>query len=427
MQPRYNQVLNGCEFNQQDLNNIGQYVSAAPDVVIAELLRLFPGTGVTTVKAILPYSFRSLSSILSGDAVSTVMPNGATGTVAIFPFTAVIGARAGTPASTAWSDIRTSIFVGGGSQLSIAVTLQPNSSGQTRWDLVYAAVVVDQQSAPVTRYVKSPTTKVVAPTAVSLYLNTTVSVGAVQGTPGASPTVPSVPADTGSTFYIPLAAVRVPNGFTSSSTVGARDVRDVAPVIPIDRHMGVSNIQPVSGCNDLSGTYATNFGWSASAGLRPKLFLPPQMIGGEQRIFVADLTSATETAWSHPPGSIVDASVDWRNRFFVVFFQVNALASYTLATDQNHTTVGNPNSTQRPPVGQVLCGNSFCQDNTYAASSATVFRLFGADYSAVLQSGSDFGLYVDGTSGELKLGANSTSPQVQLWMWIMASSPYVNV
>lgn len=420
MQQRLNLVNNGQELQQSDINTLGQVASSQDDQVLAELLRIARGNGSTYSKYIAPYSENGVYG------TPTVTGGGSgNSSVQVAPFRAIVGSRTApaTNGPLAWSDIRSAIFVGNGTGGAAALTqllaLAANTSGNPRFDLVYAAVQVDAPSANVTRYVKNPTTKVVAPTAVSVYLNTTVSIGAVTGTPAGSPTVPALPADTGTTFYIPLAAVRCVSGFT---TINNLDCRDVAPVLPIDTHTGAMTILPANGNNDGAATYATNFPWSTTANTRPAMWLPPSFSGGVTRIAQIDMTSATTSAWSHPPNSIVDSSIDWRRRFFRVTWDLGAGGKF--ATDTSAPAISIPYANDRASRGNMFLANSFTPSGQLVAGNADALILQQADYSSVIATGAVFGLYVSAANGNLLLGSNGTSPQVKAFMWIEASSQY---
>jgi len=264
-------------------------------------------------------------------------------------------------------------------------------------------------------------------TSLSIFLNTTVAVGVVTGTPGSSPTVPALPGDTSTTFYIPLAAIRVPTGFNSLSTVSPRDIRDQAPVIPLSRHLGGVNIAPANGNNDGGGGgYATNFGWPTTGGQRPSVWLPPSMVGGEQRIIEVDCTNATAADWSHPPQSVVDSSVDWRGRFFLVFWQVAAGSKF--ANDQTASSSAIPITTGATATSAVRLANSLQPDGQALAGNPSVFFIGNADSNQIASSAT-LGLYVDtaGNSGKLMFNATtSPSPGCRLFCWIQASAPFLN-
>lgn len=434
MQPRLNLLNNGQELQGNDINAMAQVASAADDQVLAELLRP-PGNsivGAAVSKYIQHYSYRTVAnSIPYGDQQTTVIPNGATGGVQINPFRAIVGSRTapGTNALLSLTDIRSAIFIGSATAIAGTVTFAANSSGNPRWDLVYAAVAVDGATANVTRYVKNPTTKVVNPTSVSVFLNTTVTVSAVTGTPGATPSVPTQPADTSTTFYIPIAAVRIPNGFTATSTVSTRDIRDQSPVIPIDRHTGVANLQPANGDNDGGGGgYATNFPWVAgSAGTRPTIWLPPGMMGGEQRFIMLDCQSGTPANWSHPPGSVVDSSVDWRNRLFLVVWQASTSSKF--ATDTTASGSGAvPYAGTRPTTSAMFPANSFIADAQLSAGNPTVLLLSHSDDTVNIAASAFVGLYVDvaGGTGKLLMGTSGSTPNCRLFVWLMATSCFPN-
>ncbi len=135
-EPIYQHELDGQEVEQEDINLLGRTGGLADDRVLAELLRLAPFDGTNTAKAILPFALRAADS-------GTVVPNGATGSVRILPFRAIIGSRTSiaTDPLAAWRDIRSSVYsqTTGSGALGAAAAFAPNTTTTPRWDLVYAA------------------------------------------------------------------------------------------------------------------------------------------------------------------------------------------------------------------------------------------------------------------------------------------------
>lgn len=296
---------NGQAVQQQDFASIGEVSGLADDRVFAELLRMVPYDGSTVSKGILPVSDST------NPGLPTVFLSGFDGKVKVSPFRAFVGSRTavGTDTKENLRDIRSAIFVGA-STLHELVSLSANASGNPRWDLVYATVVVDTDGDTTTRKVKSPTTGVITDETVSVSTETTVALGTVVGTPAASPSWPTLPSDSGSTYYIPLAYVRVPNGFTASSIVFQNWIAEAAPLVSLSKATGANTVefadQHYTGGGSLLTT-ASIQAWGAS-GTPPDIFVRPQAKGGETLLIFIDLNTPV-----HVNGTVVD-SRDWSGR-----------------------------------------------------------------------------------------------------------------
>lgn len=446
-EPIVSPANSGQELQLSDVDNIGAVSGLADDRVLAELLRLLPTTGSTVFKAVLPASGNGLGVTgASPDTNPVVSPSGsANGSIAIAPFRAVVGSRnaanaapspnpAGNYQSDAmanWRDIRSAIYTGSGTALFGAIALAANSSGNPRWDLVYATVAVDANGPSVSRRQKAPSTGVVTVASVPAYLQSTVSVAVVAGTPGATPALPVLPVDAAGNYNIPLAWVRVPNGFSSSSTVATTDIRSNVlannGASSISRYAAPwsgTKIEVANGNNDGAGTYATNFPWSASAGGRPGPFLPPDWVGGRQ--LLVEIDALTPGSYSHTNGSIVDDTVDWRYRIFpLVMCQASTSAKF--ANDvSGATTVRLPVASPTTNTAQVVQMSSSCAaDAILGAGTACVSDQSNSNNSAVT-SGAGVGLYVDMSSGVLKAFI-SGSPGCRLVFFVMATAPFPNL
>lgn len=434
----------GQEVEQADVNLLGATAGLADDRILAELLRLAPYDGTNTFKAIFPYSTHSGASTHS--IVSPVVqPSGsANGSVIVNPFRAVVGSRnlpsaAPSPASptgdtnalAAWRDVRSGIFTDSASNLSRTVALAANSSGNPRWDLVYAQITPDAAQNTVTRRVKDPTSGAISTPGVPQYDGSPVTIGVVTGTPGASPALPVVPADAAGNYFIPLAWVRVVNGFSAGSTLQTVDIRScvlghdgTTPVSTFSNPSGGDRLRPATGNNDTSGTIQTRaFPWSATSHARPGPFLPPEWKGSDGLIVEVDVSDASSANWSHNDGDIVDASVDWRKRVF----QTLAVGSSTrfFANDAAHAGasmlpgpgVGASNYNTQP-------AHSFVADSIVSGTSALVSGQTQATISDMDASGV-VDLYVDMTTGALKIHLSGT-PKCRVFFWIQASGAFPN-
>jgi len=425
-------LVNGVEVQNSDIALLGQTAGLADDRVLAELLRIPPFVSVVA-KAILPYTIADTPF-----TPGTVMPTGsANGSVSILPFRAVVGSRTSiaTNALNSWRDIRSGIFIPpGNATLNMTQPISANSSGNPRWDLVYATLTVDAPTNQVQRRVKDPSTSNQSIVSVYQYLSQPVTIAVQAGTPAATPTIPALPADSGSSYNIPLAAVRVPNGFGPTTTVLPSDIRDQAPLAPLANSTGATTVRPANGNNDGAGTYATDaaFQWpTTSAANRSPVFLPPTLLGGEQLIVEIDAVNSAHP--SHANGSIVDNTVDWRNRFFLVFAQLDKSSlAFPWANDPSGAGV------QRQPLGSILTlsgttgtndiriANSFWGDAFFASGQATLYTANNAQFPSIIPGGASVGVYVDMSTGAMKCALSATSPTARLFLWIMSSAQFPN-
>lgn len=458
MQDRFLLLNNGQELQQADINLIAKEASLADDRVFAELLRLAPYNGSAYAKAILPYT------TALGPA-ATVAPG--TGAVTVSPFRAVVGSRTavGTSASDNWQDVRSALFIGGLTSLTASQAIAANASGNPRWDLIYAAVAADANGPSVTRYVKTPATKVVTANSVVGTLTTTVTLGVTPGTPGVAPAFPVLPADGGGTFYIALAYVRVINGFTGASVLGTRDIYEVAPVTTLARSAGgglrpadqqyILNGAAISG----AGTSPTNglIAWPPIASQRAAAYVPPSMVGSESLIIAIDLSAPASANWSHQNLALIDASRDWRNRVFrwsaaignaaagqAANFpwtgNVNAFGNLLSPTPVSSATVGTPgysSGTNQPTYAaglgsSAVTGGGAPQNQNVlmlaatGAAAATAPALGANIATNVMASGSRVAIYADPTTGALTLLIVGV-PLVSIFIWLDASAPYPNL
>lgn len=442
MEPLVFPGIDGSEFQLGDAQNMGAVSGLADDRVLAELLRLAPFDGTHYAKAILPYGYQQIEAAADPGATVTTTGTG-NGSIVVSPFRAIVGSRNAVNAAPSpnpavnyqsdalanWRDIRSGIFVGSSTSLTQTIQLAANSSGDPRFDLIYATVAVDANGPSVSRRVKSTSTGSISTQSVPSYLQCTVTIGVVQGTPYVSnaPDYPSAPADAPSssppTFNIPLAYVRVPNGFTSTSTVSTRDVQDCAPAVTLHRARGGFSCQPANQSNKIGGTVLStaDFYWPSGAGARPGPFLPPSMTGMESIFVEVDCVNGTSipTNWSHGTGQIVDDSRDWRNRIFIVYATASSAA---FANDPTGAAARLPLDTVAV-VTQM--SNSIGADGQLVASSSTVSQLTNT-IDAAIGSGAIIGLYVDPSTGALKFYSNGTAVGARIFWWLFATAPFPN-
>lgn len=312
MESRYQHTVNGQSVLQDDLNTIGEAASLADDRVFAELFRMAPYDGSDVSKGILPYALADAGN------EQLVAPNGATGTVRVNPFRAFVGSRTAvaSDAKENWRDIRSSIAVGSTTLTQEVSFGTAPPAGQTRWDLVYAVVSVDANAAAVARKVKDPTSKVVSSQNVVVTKSTTVTIGVVTGTASATPSFPSIPSDTGSSYYIPLAYVCLMDTYDASYTVQGYRIVHAAPVLAISRATSGKSVRVADQQYTPGGvvmTTAMQQELGSGGGEYPMAYLPSTMAGTETVFVALDLANVTTAFHSHANGDVIDSG-DWRGR-----------------------------------------------------------------------------------------------------------------
>lgn len=424
MEPRLVLANNGQQLILDDVNLLGETAGLADDRVLAELLRMPAYNGSTVSRGIIPAAlFGNLTSATSFPQVGT---NGASGSVLVQPFRAVIGSRTAvaTDVKKNWRDIRSAMSLGSAT-LAQTISLAANASGNPRWDLIYAVVAVDANGASITRKIKNPTTKVIAGTSVVTTLVTTVTLAVQQGTAAASPVWPTAPADAGSTYYIPLAYVRVPNGFTATSTVASTDIALVANMLGTAPIEGGS--MSIATLNQQKNLGTTPQGAWGSTGTPQYQSAPAIAQGTESLLIFIDLTSGTANFAS---GGIVDSSRDWSKRYFR--WSVGAAFSYGGAGSgfAHRGGVGGNPSGIGAAINTASGANSALaigMGNSFATSPGAVLSLFPASASSganlnMIPAASSFLMSVN-SSGQL-VATTTGSPVCQLVVWLEATARF---
>lgn len=439
----------GQEEQRPDRNLASAVGALADDRVLAEELRLLPfdGGGQGVYKCVLGYS----TSVSGGQGTRPgrspiVVPTGsANGSVLINPFRAVIGSRnlvnaAPSPNPTSdgnalanWRDVRSGIFVGGASSLTLTQSIAANASGNPRWDLIYATVAVDANQNTVTRRVKDPNTGSISTPSVPQYVLSPVTISVLQGTPAATPTTPTLPADSAGNYNVPLAYVRVPNGFGAGSTVVTTDIRATTlgntgvPVSPF-RELGTGTLKPASGNNDDAGTYAIRsaFRWNAAAGGRPGPFLPPDWVGFHQVIAEIDCSDPSSANWSHNEGDVVDDSFDWRNRVVIAFTQAGPSKFANDGTAAGIALVPSAYGGINWFPLHTTFGQTFVSDS-YVNGTSVLVSPNGPVWQTQsgMNGGSEIDLYCDMSTGKLKVHIVG-NPGARLFVWLLVAAQFPN-
>lgn len=419
MEDRTQLTVNGQELQQSDVNNLGKVSALADDRVLAEILRMAPYNG-TVARAVVPYGYKGNPSLLHG----LVRPAGNSGAVCVNAFRAVVGSRANIATigvKDNWRDIRTAIFTNAtGTASDPTVPLGANSSGSPRWDLIYAVVTVDANGPSVTRYVKNPTSLATSPQSLVSTLITTVTLAVQPGITGATPVRPTAPADTSTSWNIPLAYVRVPNGFNGTSAVLPVDINIIAtPATPAGSsgaascRVATSNYQPAQ----MVTTYQN--AWGAGTYRNPT-YLPSDMVGATELIVLINQVS-------HTNGSLVDDSIDWSRRFFK--WSANMGINATGFFDFDSTTSTSNNA---PSLDKVLNASgisaSFADSHNTGQSrvvSLSTPGTFPINYLGGIPGTANFGLYVDRSTGNLRYYRDASMDGF-LTIWLTASGQYSN-
>lgn len=424
MQRKYVITLNGQEVELADLQLVSDDASLADDKVLSEIFRLLPFDGSTVTKGVITY-----------DRGGVVIPNGASGTVKVYPFRAMIGSTTteGTNPALNRDDIRSTVSISPTTTAWQTVSFSNNSSGNPRWDLVYCVLTKDSSEAAVTRYVKSAGPPVAeTATNISVVQATITALGVVTGVASATPALPNTPSDGAGNYYIPLAYVRVPNGFTGISTVLPTDILDISPIAKISKATGVANAKPAGSLYKPTGAPlsravngVTDWGINGSIS-RPSVFMPPSMVGMEIYYVCLDCLSSSSANWSHLDGSVVDDTIDWRNRIFTSFISTEG------------STVSFP--WEPSPTSLVPLASASSTNTTNSGLTFLMAQSFNDEYSGGLKSdvialtnsnskvaaSQTIKVYVDLSDGKLKFSSNSTLPAVKMQATIFASSQYPN-
>lgn len=443
MEPRNQFTYDGQEVEQGDLQQAWDNAAHADDYVFAELLRMAPDVSSIS-RGIMPWSYAGGYNASFPGAL--VAPNGASGSVLVAPFRAFVGSRTlvATDAKLNLRDIRSALSVAAGStSLTQVASFGANASGNPRWDLICAVVSVDANGSTQTRYVKDTTTDNATPQTVVTQLVTSVSLQVVAGTAAALPAPPATPADTSNTYYIPLAAVLIPNGFGATSTVLTKYIATIAPLVGLNAKASGAGLafEPLDSASLGSLLAAgSNSGWGVwgSTGTRPPCIMPSTARGGFCKELAIDLSGggSTDLAWAN--NSVIDSSRDWRNRRFLIlatFGLASATTNFPWEPGATKDTLG----TTGPglPIGTTNTGrdqawitsSSHFADtaglNTYANAHSTIVCLVGGGAFAALPAGAELDLVVDQTNGALGW-SHGGSALGRFHIFIIATGQYEN-
>jgi len=429
MQSSFELTIDGQALNIDDLNTIADEAALADDYVYAELFRRCPylAGGTNPVdKSILPYRVEKLTET-DMNTSSLVTGYGATGSVYVWPFRAIIGTRVSYNPEN-WYDVRTGMYVGSVLDLATGHATVANP----RWDLIYARVDIDLASSPEYRLVKAAD-GTISQQALSLYKRTTVSLGVVNGSEGASPVRPDLPADGAGAYYIPLVFVLIEHPFTTATVVPIDHIAEIAPVAQMSSATSAVTLQPANGHYSLDPTYVGLYDqlltrdWTVAAG-RPQEFLPSSMAGGASRFFALDfITSPPSIAADHT--AVLDDSIDWRNRLMWFTVYATREASNDFAW---HTVAGSPTTALEPQglveTGAGANGTAVFVGNSFNAHLGVVCLRLSADDWDLFNVDSILNILVDGTTGYLLAENNfvATALNMKFVIKVDASGQFPN-
>lgn len=436
MESKYQVQENGQEVRTSDILSMSTTAARADDRVLFELFRMVPYNVAGPTKYVWTAGTDGWDAG-ADNSTALVHPDPAGGKVRIRAFRAAVSS---TDTSTNLERVR-GIRSGHLQPSNVAgwstqnITL--NASGDPRWTLVYAALTPDTDGDTDTVLVQNVSSGIVAATSVVLNKKTTVTLGMVDGTPAASPTYPAIPADAAGVYYIPLAYVLVPDGFGTSTVVDPEAIYEVAPVAAINSATGGTTSRPANQQWEQGGIVDTaQSGSDAAASVfRPGAYLPPTMIGAEERII---LIQNHFPPLSHSDGDVVDDSCDWRFRYFEwsAFAKTGNTAAAGFASDRNTTGTSPSPSAWNSEYGVSTImgmGQSFVDDT----GAGAVFSVADGNGVAAVVKGGTSGasaiggatdiimLYVRDTDGALVVKFNGT-PDAQVLIRLHATGPYSN-
>lgn len=411
---------NGMEATTVGLAVTAEQGGSLMDQMLAELFRLQP-KGASVAKGIVPYGIFKTNGTDPQSAGVVASTGAADGTIAIYPFRAIVAPFAGSDGQElAWTRHRTvTVVSNNGTALQNIIGLSPTDGTHRRCDLIYCKITLAGEQTSESRYLRDPITGVVSITPLLIQLSDTFELNVVEGAPttGTNPARPSLPADTATEIYIPLAYVFLPLSFGATVVNNAR-IHEVAPVLPMSRATGVSTMCPASALYNKDGDWLTQIDFNTTT--RPAAYLPPTMTGAETRIVAFDWILG-HTAPALNGNRIVDDSVDWRNRVFRWTATADNLGSFAWAGGKV-PQAGDTSTTVETGIGQ-----SFTDDGTVSISQAggvVAKNIGGGVLSGVIDH--PISLFVDLSTGALKCKVPSSSPDAVVFVWVEASGQFAN-
>ena len=430
---RHRVRTSGREILQDDLDTTsGDTAGLSVSRCLQQLYNMPAYDGSNVAKGVLALG----SAVVTADSATTI---GDVGAVLVHPFRAMIGSRtaAGSDHPANVRDIRSGLFVGDRSDNSYHIDLAGDPADlHPRIALIYASVIVDDQVATRTRYHKDISSGVVSNVLLSTANDDTVSVNVVYGTPATAPTYPSLPADGGGVYNVPLAYVFVPNAAIATGITSPLFIEEVAPLLTFTTGSGGASCS-VAQLNYDTSLWANSRAPGITNSGRDSSFMP-RTFGGEESLHLAlDLLSASSSSWNVATGQVVDATRDWRRRTFVIFCSVQGASSpgttdFAWGWAENDTTATHNCVPQRLGGGSMGVTNTMLMSQSMTDDSVVGMSITGpqiaylnnTNLSAIDASGS-FALWVDPSTGAMKVAVQGT-PKVKAYLWIQASAQFAN-
>lgn len=428
MEANRTKTQNGEELSIPDWNATCATAAFAGDHVLAELFRPAPQGG--PAKGIIPYAYYGADGTNppnTGIIESTLTTSP---TLLVYPFRAVIGSPQVVPTvspQAMWQGARSVVVAGTQASyatLPISVDLDPTVA-DNRCDLIYCKVTLDFVSDSNTRYLRDPATGVITHPSLPLETVDVATIGVVTGTEATNPTPPSLPADSGSDYYIPLAYVYLQH--PTAGSVSKNNIHEIAPVIPLSRATGAATMQPGNSQWDPSMATLTGAPFTITSH-RPEAYIPPTMCGMESRIFAFNWDHSPKTPAIGTP-AVIDDTIDWRNRIFWthVFAHGGGTEHFAWGIGVGGNVPTTTPSLSAYGAAQIVgMGQSFRDDDPTSSlvpsPAGFVVRLTS---TTLTNLANPVYLYVDLSTGKLMVSA-PVDPAALVLVRIDASGPFPN-
>ncbi len=422
MQNRYEAPIDGLEVQRSDLNTIAFEASAAEDRVYSELLRpsLYNNASSVALKYILPFGnnkFDATNSQLQHKAIVSTTAS-ADATVTVNRFRAVIGTRS-SGASESPDGVRSAETLGQNIQLAATTT-------NNRIDLIYAKVDIDINDTTVDRYVRDAS-GAISTSNLAIFKKTTVTLLVTSSSQATNPSKPNAPADTPTSFHIPLAYVFLHHPHTLTSPIPANRIMEVAAVIGVSPSVGGVDAGPVSRFTGRDTTLRT--AWTPAAG-RPREYMSNGMTGKVERYFGLHFDGSYQSI-ALSSTTDLDNSIDWRARLFKVTMYATAASDNELAwnRDMSASAVSAVPYGNFPSNTFTYMGQSMSNGSSYGTAldgGIGIVARFAATDIPSMSSSSAIVLFVDASTGRLRVSVGSVNPMVKMFVWLEATGAFDN-
>jgi hypothetical protein len=435
METKFKIQENGQEVRTTDIESVSTNAARADDRVLQELFRLVPYNSAGPTKYVWTYGVDTWAAQNGDNSTALVHPDPSAGRLRVRAFRAAVSSLDTSSNLERVRGIRSGYHLPGSTSGFTVQSLTANGSSDPRWTLLFAALTPDTNGDTATVLKQSVSSGTVSPVSVVLNTKTTVTLDTVNGTPAASPTYPTIPADAAGVYYIPLAYILIPGSFNSATILDPSAIYEVAPVVTLNTAVGGLSSRPANQQWAEGGTVDTNQSGSdaAASTYRPGAYLPSTMVGAEERVI---LIQNHLPPLSHSDGDVVDDSCDWRFRYFewTATAETGNTVASAFPSDRNVTGTNFVSSAWNADIGvttAVGVGQSFVDDTTKGAifsvsdgnGAACVLR---GTYLSKIGGGSDYVmLYVRDTDGALVVKFSGT-PDAQIKIRLRATAPYSN-